>query len=440
MFEPGYYKWNHRALRLREMVRWYGWRRGFWAWLKSRFMPAARRGRWMPGLWSENECTPEALSADFWQATKPHRADFEKLGFVQCHLTKPKKSLDPMARDCGGIFYLDPTRCYIGILTYSQYYSPEKNKLFNYIILAFTAMFESRSFSCTNNRLAFDSATGGEVVRMKSYDVTQIYNRFREELKQREDKPRPFADVEAVRQWFDARQIKNFEDHVRRRLFVPMSESEIAAAEAEMQRFGPGRPLPPPRRRRFRLEFMPTAFAVILLAMLFMQWHRHGSVGTGGNTIAGDTIDYGGQHFKMRLPYDSYEDYKDDPDNLNTNELGRIEQTMEAVKVPATFKDRDDFDHFMFFELEFPGYGWGGIDASVQTDDGSTLELASADIPQRDKDRVLVVRKEPGGRLNLVDDFIYANDETNSIERVKLEHGQLKYFDENGRLVRKKSI
>jgi hypothetical protein len=39
-----------------------------------------------------------------------------------------------------------------------------------------------------------------------------------------------------------------------------------------------------------------------------------------------------------------------------------------------------------------------------------------------------------------VEDFIYANDETNSIERVKLEHGQLKYFDENGRLVRKKSI
>ncbi len=73
---------------------------------------------------------------------------------------------------------------------------------------------------------------------MKSNSVIQIYDRFREELQRRGDKPQPFADVDAFRQWFDARQIKNFEDHVRRRLFVRMTEAEVTAATVELQRQG----------------------------------------------------------------------------------------------------------------------------------------------------------------------------------------------------------
>ncbi|HEY1790797.1 MAG TPA: hypothetical protein VGJ73_21795 [Verrucomicrobiae bacterium] len=224
MFEPGYYKTNYRAVRLREMIRWHGWGRGIRAWLRNRFKSMSRSGRWMPGLWAENECKPDELSPNFWQATKPHRADFEKLGFAQCHLSKSAKKsdkiTDPSVLDSGGIFYLDPTRCFFGQLIYSQHYIPATDKVFNHLVLAFTAVLEGRSFSCTNNRMTFDSATGGEVIRLKSYDVTQIYDRFREELRRRRDTPQPFADLDALRQWFDARQMKNFEDHVRRGLFV----------------------------------------------------------------------------------------------------------------------------------------------------------------------------------------------------------------------------
>lgn len=387
----------------------------------------------MPGLWLEYECRREDLSNYFWDLTRRHRADFERLGFVECRFSKPRKPLDPMVRDCGGIFYLDPTRCYFGQLIYSQHYLPAKHKVFNHVVLAFTAVLESGSLSCTNNKLTFDSATGGEVIRMKSSDVTQVYNRFSEELQRREDKPRPFADVSAVRRWFDARQIKNFEDHVQRRLFIRMTEPEIAAVEAEMQRYGPGRGLPPRRRRLpFRLAIIPTFLLLVGIAFRIIDWRQDIL-----DYMHRGTIEYQGQQFKTRLDYAEYDDYKDDPNNLDTNELGRIEETMEAVKVPASFEDRDAFIKFAV-ELEFPGYGLS--DGVSQTDDGSTIEKASVEIPQRSKDRVIVVHYRPGERLNLIDDFIYEGSDTNDITRVQLEHRQLEYFDQNGRLIRKKAV
>lgn len=94
----------------------------------------------------------------------------------------------------------------------------------------------------------------------------------------------------------------------------------------------------------------------------------------------------------------------------------------------------------MIFDLEFPGYGMGGIGTSVQTDDGSTFEAEFVEIPQVDKERIVVVQNESGGELKLVDDFIFDNNVTNSIGRVKLEHRWLEYFDATGRLFRKKTI
>ena len=427
VFTPGYYKTNYRALRLRELFRWYGWQRGFTVWLKTRSMRPTRSGWWMPGLWAVNECKQEDLSPDFWQATKPHRRDFEQLGFVACGYSKVTKTLNPRIRDPGGIFYLDPTRRHFGQLIYLRHYRPSRRAEINEIVIAFTAVFEHRSLSCTNRRKSFDSPDAGEVIRLDSYDVPLIYRRFREELQRRPDSPRAFPDLESLRQWFDARQLKHFEDRVRRRLFIPMTNPEIAAARAALQSAGPP-PLPPPTRRRFRLEFWPTIIALLLLLLMV---HRH-------LRAPGDTLEYQGQHFKMRLPYASFDDYKDDPNNLDTNELGRIEQVMESVKIPRSFKNREALIRFMLFDLEFPGYGLSSS-VSTLTDDGSTLDLESVEIPQADRDRVVVAR-ETDGQWKLVDDFIYDTAGTNDISRVRLAHHELQYFDNAGRLFRDKSL
>lgn len=428
VFPPGYYKTNYRALRLREMLRWYGWQRGFKAWFKTRFTRPTRGGWWMPGLWVENECKQEDLSPDFWQATKPHRRNFEQLGFAVCGFSKQTKTLSQTIRDSGGISYLDPTRRYFGQLLYVRVYRPARRVETNEIVIAFTAMFENGSLSCTNHRKSFDSLETSEVIRLNSYDVNLIYRRFQEELPKRPDPPRSFPDLESLRQWFDARQVKIFENRVRRRLFVPMTDPEIAAARAALQSVGSGAP-PPLPRRRLRLEFWPMMIALLLILHIV---YRH-------LQAPGNSFEYQGQHFKMRLPYASYEDYKDDPNNLDTNELGRIEQTMESAKIPTSFKDREAFIHFMVFDLEFPGYGLSSIGGNMRTDDGSTLEVESVEIPQADKDRVVVVR-EFGDQLKLVDDFIYDTAGTNAISRVEMEHSQLRYFDNAGHSFREKSF
>lgn len=380
----------------------------------------------MPGLWAENECKTEDLSPDFWQATKPHRRDFEQLGFTRCRLSKQIKILNPLIRDTGAIFYLDSSRRYFGQLLYNRHYQPSRHAEINEIVIAFTAVFEHDSFSCTNNRKSFDSLSSAKVCRLQSYDVHRIYHRFQEELQRRSDSPRTFPDVESIRQWFDARQIKNFEDRVRRGLFIPMSDGEIEAARAAMQ---PGSPPAPQTRRRFRLELWPTLIAAALL-LLILQRHLQ---------RPDDTLEYRGEHFKMRLPYASYDDYKDDPNNLVTNELGRIEQTMESAQIPTSFKDRQAFVQFMVFDLKFPGYGLEDIDGKAKTDDGSELDVESVEIPQTNKERVVVVRNSVD-QWKLVDDFIYDTAGTNDITSVRLAHHALEYFDHAGRMFRKKSL
>jgi hypothetical protein len=430
-------------MRLRELVRWHGWRRGIGLWLRTRYMPMSRHANWMPRLWAECECKPEDLSPEFWQATKPHRADFEKLGFVQCHLTqatkKSDKISDPSIRDSGGIFFLDSTQCYFGQVLYVRTFAGSQRGETNSIRISFSAAFKHGNLTCTNQSPTFDSANTGKVIRINSYDVPVIYNRFREELQRCSETPRSFPDLDSLRQWSDALKLKAFEDRVRRGLFVRMTEPEAAAAWAERQRY-PAGPPPPLPRRRFRVDVLPTALVLILLVSLIFYQHRQISGNVGGNKIAANTIDYQGQQFKMSRAYTDYEDYKDDPNNLDTNELGRIEKTMETVKVPPSFGDRKEFIHFMIFDFEFPGYGLGFLGASSTTDDGSTIETAMVEIPQRNKERVISLRKVAGGDLKLIDDFVYSGSDTNDISRVRFEQQQLEYFDHRGRLVREKVI
>jgi hypothetical protein len=115
MHPPGYYKTNYRGLRFRELVRMHGMPKALRGYLVSRFMrPTA--GSWMPSLWADTECKATDLTEDFQTATKPHRADFERLGFTECSFLKLARTLNPNNIETGGVTYLDPTRCHFGQL------------------------------------------------------------------------------------------------------------------------------------------------------------------------------------------------------------------------------------------------------------------------------------------------------------------------------------
>jgi hypothetical protein len=173
------------------------------------------------------------------------------------------------------------------------------------------------------------------------------------------------------------------------------------------------------------------AWVVLVVAVFVIVYVARQLSGGSG------TIDYYGQTFKTAKKYWSYEDYKDDPNNLDTNELTRIEKVMTEASLPPTFNSRKEFIHAMF-RLKFPGYGLGGIGERAQTDDGLELTVESVEIPQRDKERYVIVQAS-GERLIVLDDFVHGTA-TNAVRHVKLEGKKLRYFDDKGSLVREKQL
>lgn len=166
------------------------------------------------------------------------------------------------------------------------------------------------------------------------------------------------------------------------------------------------------------------AFAVVLYGLGYFPGGGQG------------TIEYRGEHFKMSKRYSSYEDYKEDSNNLDTNEIPRIEKAMLEADIGKDFANREQFSHAVF-AVKFPGYGLSSLGEKAQPD-GCVLTMMSVEIPQRDKDRYFVAR-ELQNRLALVDDFV-ANSSTNVVSEVKLEGAKLFYFTRQGAQVREHLI
>ena len=236
VYTPGYYKTDHRALTVRELIRWYGLRRLPRMFLATRSKPLGA-GVWMPGLWADLECAKNDLSDRFWEATLKQRKSFEQLGFVECGFgrLKPGMNLNPAYRDQGKINYLDSSRSCTGGLLYSRIRPPPPiDRDIEQVSIWFTCVFQKASVSCTNNKHSFDPTRGDEVARVISDDVAVIHARFLSLCSRRTQAPRVFPDDASLRAWFDAHQIQAFENRVRRGLFVKMSDQEIEEARREL--------------------------------------------------------------------------------------------------------------------------------------------------------------------------------------------------------------
>ncbi len=170
---------------------------------------------------------------------------------------------------------------------------------------------------------------------------------------------------------------------------------------------------------------------IIVLVVVLYVARNH----IGGPTT---TVDYRGEQFKMRKGYWSYEDYKDDPYNLATNELPRIEKLMLEASIGPSFDTRKQFFQAVS-DLVFPGYGCG-TSGDRRQPDGSTLLLQFIEIPPHDnsKERYFVAQSR-GSMFTLVDDFV-VSPATNLIFDVRLEGTKLRYYDDRGGLVREKQM
>jgi hypothetical protein len=116
-----------------------------------------------------------------------------------------------------------------------------------------------------------------------------------------------------------------------------------------------------------------------------------------------DVVEYQSQIFKLTRSYRDYDDYKNDPDNLDPSENARVERAVAEARVAGTFRTREDMIHAAVFDLRFPGYGLTSLE-DVQPD-GSTLACFRIEIPRAGKDRVMVFRGQDKAR-SLIDDFI----------------------------------
>jgi len=192
---------------------------------------------WMPSTWAELEYPEQDLSAAFRKATATHREKFKQLGFTEQGFKKLTRILNPIARDMGGINYLDGSRCHFGQLIYNRSYVPSLHSEKENLIFSFTAVFPNEVFSCTNHSEFLEPVPGHNVVRLQSDDVVYIHEQFVHHLKQRTDSPHHFPDLLSLQGWFDSNAFKTFEYRVRRGAWVRMSDYEVAVAQ---------RKLPPP--------------------------------------------------------------------------------------------------------------------------------------------------------------------------------------------------
>jgi hypothetical protein len=165
--------------------------------------------------------------------------------------------------------------------------------------------------------------------------------------------------------------------------------------------------------------------ALIAIALLWTVVRRH---------LPSD-VEYQGEKIKLAKYYFSFEDYKDDPDNIDPSENARVERLVTQAPIGHYFADHKEMVKALF-ELKFPGYGLGLAGNSAQTD-SQGLELSSVEIPRAGKNRYLLFG-ERDGSYTLIDDFVAPS--APEIMRVREENGVLIYSTRSGQSVLRRPV
>ena len=113
-------------------------------------------------------------------------------------------------------------------------------------------------------------------------------------------------------------------------------------------------------------------------------------------------IDYRGEKIKLTRYYLDYDEYKNDPDNIDPSETARVQRLVLEYPIGHSYETREEMIHATF-NAKFPGYGAGTL-GDGRKGEGSLSGL-SIEIPRADKSRYLLFQCR-AGKYVLIDDFI----------------------------------
>jgi hypothetical protein len=156
---------------------------------------------------------------------------------------------------------------------------------------------------------------------------------------------------------------------------------------------------------------MTASLAFVVFAASTLGGCRSPTTAQNGHGIARPDVqadsaaimDYRGEEVRLTKRYDDFHEYKSDPNNIAPEERERVRRLVETAPVPEHCASRDEVFQVLS-DLEFPGYGSGGVGERGASDPLRVIGRA-IEIPQTDTSRVVVYMKDDRG-YRLVDDTV----------------------------------
>lgn len=128
------------------------------------------------------------------------------------------------------------------------------------------------------------------------------------------------------------------------------------------------------------------------------------TLGMAGCERRSHEIEYRGEKIKLTKAYASYDDYKNDPQNIDPSETERVQRLVVGAPIAKSFGSRLEASKAIG-QIAFPGYGSGGFVEQSQAD-GSVLMGFSVEVPRARTERYFVFQGTDGV-YTLIDDFVH---------------------------------
>jgi hypothetical protein len=142
--------------------------------------------------------------------------------------------------------------------------------------------------------------------------------------------------------------------------------------------------------------------------------------------ILPSSIEYRGEKIRLTRYYLDYDEYKNDPDNIDPSETARVQRLVTEAPIGRSYDTRLEMIRATS-DLTFPGYGAGSLGDGLNGE--GSLSGLSIEIPRADKSRYLLFQCR-GGKYALIDDFV---DSDPLLMLVQRQQAQLLYSSYEGK-------